>query len=68
MRKIDCARNCAHSIVAISITRSVEGVVESRVSVEATVFLLFVMGEPYSPRKFHEIRKCLRVVYLQDAR
>ena len=62
--KIDCAQNCAHAIGGISITRFVEHIVDSRVTVQATVFSC-----PSSKFAFRriilEIYKCLRGVHLQ---
>jgi hypothetical protein len=60
--------DCAQSFVTISVTRSMEGIVDSRVNVQATVFVSSALGEFVFRRRFHEIRKCLRIVYLQDAR
>ena len=64
----DSAQDCAQSFVTISVTRSMEGIVDSRVNVQATAFVSSALGEFVFRRKFHEIRKCLRIVYLQDAR
>ena len=45
-----------------------EDIVDSRVNVQATVFVSSALGKFVFTRKFHEIRKCLRIVYLQLAR
>lgn len=45
-----------------------EDIVDSRVNVQATVFVSPALGEIRLHEKFHEIRKCLRIVYLQLAR
>jgi len=45
-----------------------EGIVDSRVNVQATVLVSSALREFVFRRRFHEIRKCLRIVYLQDAR
>jgi hypothetical protein len=45
-----------------------EGIVDSRVNVQAAVLVSSALGEFFFTRKFHAIRKSLQIVYLQDAR
>jgi hypothetical protein len=65
---LQCAQECAHSMVTISLPRIAEPIAAQGISGKAAVFSSRRHRQNASTRKIRRIRKCLRAVYLQGRR